>query len=154
MQIDPGTITILRAMVHEYKKTGPNNQRSDSTPKRVVDDDDFFGKVTGYSSSSISGNPHRAVYVVAQQQRTPTGWQDHPNGRSVVALNSIEAFNGSTNSGTMGNSINHSSGSGYPSSDWFLTVRGNPVVRIFGEYDSTGKKVYSFQYVNGEQGVC
>jgi hypothetical protein len=159
LEFDPASHRKIISVVTQYlQKNGSNVQRSDATPDRPFVPDDFWGKINGFSSSSINGNPYRAIYLATEQQRTPTGFQDLPGGRGVTCLNSVEAFNASSVSSTiphtiMGNSIDHTSAN-YPTTNWFLTVQGNPVVRIHGEYDSTKNYVYTFEYVNQEFGAC
>lgn len=152
---EDGVNRINRAL--DKSERDDSNIGGDTSNRRGLQPErGFWGKVT--SSTIITTGHRQYTYGITKQQRKPIGspsltpWQDHPDGFTCVANNSIEAYN-TTGAVVLGNSIDHSA-SNYPSTDWHLPVRGNPVVWVRGEYASDGSYVYTFQYVNGEQGVC
>jgi hypothetical protein len=129
--------------------TGPKPRRRQKYVRQS-----FFAKITG--SSEISTN--RWKYAWTEQQRTATGFQDKPNGRSGTtadrfAINSVEASN--DGSDTEGNSVDvdgtiFDDNSGLE----MQPVEGNPVVTMWFDYDDEGNPAYTFEYVNAIDGEC
>ena len=109
----------------------------------------MWGVVTGYSA--LGGN--RWTYAVTERVRSSTGWAapTYTALSLTTVYNSVEAAN--NGSGVEGNSIDHS-GSGYPSGFSMQPVQGSPVVRVSEDFLSDGTRVYSFAYINAEDGTC
>jgi hypothetical protein len=116
----------------------------------------FWAKITGSAGIAI-GVYNQWKYAWTEQERTLTGFQDKPDGRTGTtsvnaALNSLEMTNSET--GVQGNSIDHNP-SVYPPGWLMRPVRGNAVVRMYIDVATDGTTVcYTFEYANSEEGTC
>lgn len=114
----------------------------------------FWGRITG--STAIPSTTNRWRYAWTEQERSTDGFADLTGGRSGTtsssyAINSVEANNDGI--GTQGNSIDID-GADFPAGFSMQPVEGDPVVRMYKEYDASGTAFYTFAYVNAVDGTC
>ena len=112
----------------------------------------FWAKITGNAANGTN----RWKYAWTEVERTSTAFQDLSGGRSGTtssgfAINGGEANNDGT--GVQGHGVDID-GDDYPAGFEVQPIQGDPVVRMYVEYTSSGTAYYTFYATNADDGTC
>lgn len=114
----------------------------------------FWAKITG--STAVPSTSNRWRYSWTEQERTTDGFSDLSGGRSGstssgYAINAVEVSN--DGSGVEGHGVDVD-GTDYPAGFEVQPVQGNPVHRMWVDYNASGTPFYTFSSENADDGTC
>jgi hypothetical protein len=140
----PATDSHLAECIVSLNSTG--SVGDGHVPARVVDADWWL-----LDTTPVTAQANRWSYTCIEQEKTATGWQTKPGGRTFYACqNGMEERNGPT--GVQGNGVNVDN---LPPGFCLVPIRGNPVVALYPGFDTYDPPSdWRFYVPNSVDGVC